>query len=78
MKPGDINPDFDKTLPEGKEWFSPRWLAKHWGKSLQHVHNLVESGEIRGAIDLRGKGSGRSDLNIPRSAVVDFLNRRKE
>jgi hypothetical protein len=70
--------DPERSLPSGKEWFSIRWLARHWNKSAQHVINLVDSGEIKTSVDLRGKGSKRSDTNIPRSAVVDFLNRRKK
>jgi hypothetical protein len=68
--------DFDHELPAGKEWFSIRWLARHWGKSPRHISNLVESGEIAVATDMRGKGAKRSCMNIPRKAVVDFLNRR--
>lgn len=69
--------DPEHTLPAGKEWFSIRWLARHWGRSRQHVVNLVESGEIKTSIDLRGKHAKRCDTNIHRSAVADFLNRRK-
>lgn len=69
--------NFEQTLPEGKEWFSIRWLARHWNKSVQHVINLVDSGEIKTSVDLRGKHAKRSDTNIPRFAVVDFLNRRR-
>lgn len=68
--------DFDHELPAGKEWFSIRWLARHWGKSVQHIINLVDSGEIKTAVDMRGKHAKRSDTNIPRKAVVDFLERR--
>jgi hypothetical protein len=79
MKPPD-QPDFNfsHSRPEGKEWFSIRWLARHWGKSLQHVTNLVDSGEIRTAVDMRGKGARRSDTNIPRVAVLAFLHNRKK
>jgi hypothetical protein len=67
----------EKTLPYGKEWSSPRCLARHWGRSVQHVLNLVESGEIRDNVDMRGAGARRSSTNIPRHAVVDFLLKRK-
>jgi hypothetical protein len=83
MKAGDVNAtdgasfDPESELPAGKAWFSPRWLARHWGRSIQHVLNLIESGEIRDNVDMRGEGSRRSNLNIPRQAVIDFLKRRK-
>jgi hypothetical protein len=66
-----------RSLPEGKEWFSPRWLARHWGRSIQHVLNLIDQGEIKDSVDMRGHGSRRSNLNIPRVAVIDFQKRRK-
>jgi len=69
--------DPEGSLPAGKEWFSIRWLARHWGRSCQHVANLVESGEIKTTVDLRGKHAKRSDTNIHRKEVVGFLNRRK-
>jgi len=69
--------DPEHSLPAGKEWFSIRWLARHWGRSARHIGNLVDSGEIKVTVDLRGKHSRRADLNIPRQAVVDFLGRRK-
>jgi hypothetical protein len=70
--------DFDNQLPAGKEWFSPRWLARHWGKSVQHVLNLIEEGEIKDVVDMRSKHARRTCANIPRQSVVDFLNRRKK
>ena len=70
--------DPERSLPSGKEWFSPRWLARHWGRSIQHVLNLIDKGAIKDSVDMRGIGSRRSNPNIPRAAVVDFLNRRKK
>jgi len=75
--PAQPEPDFKRELPEGKEWFTPRWLAKHWGRSVQHILNLIDTGEIKDHVDLRGKGARRSNINIPRSALLDFLKRRK-
>lgn len=69
--------DYDCTLPMGKEWFSPRWLAKHWGRSVRHVLNLIDQGEIKEDVDLRSKGARRSCTNIPRQAILDFYDRRK-
>jgi hypothetical protein len=79
MKQGSDQPefDFDHTLPAGKEWFSPRWLARHWGRSAQHVLNLIDTGAIKTGADMRGEKAKRSNINIPRWAVIDFLDRRK-
>jgi hypothetical protein len=69
--------DFDRRLPTGKEWFSVRWLARHWGKSVQHVINLIESGEITESVDFRGKAATRADRQVHRAEVVAFLERRR-
>ena len=70
--------DFDHSLPAGKEWFSVRWLARHWGKSVQHIINLIDSGEIKESVDMRGKKAKRSDRIVVRAAVIDFLNKRRK
>jgi hypothetical protein len=70
--------DFEHDLPAGVESFALHWLAKRWKVSLQHVFNLVRSGEIPVAVDLRNSNSSRSCIRAPRAAVVAFLNRRKD
>ena len=37
----------------------------------------IESGELQGAIDLRGKNSSRSCVRIPRESVISFLEARQ-
>jgi hypothetical protein len=51
-------------------------LARHWHCHREHIIRLVESGAIR-AFDLRGAGSSRSTLRIPRAALVEFLEKRQ-
>jgi Helix-turn-helix domain len=38
---------------------------------------LIEEGELAPAFDLRGKGSSRSAIRIPRAAVLEFLENRR-
>lgn len=69
--------DFNAELPPWE--FFPVWqLAKSWNCSREHVANLVESGELPVGLDLRTKGSSKSMIRVPRRAVVEFLNRRKD
>jgi hypothetical protein len=76
--PGDkAGFDFEHQLPEGKEFFTVRQLATLWGVSLNHVSNLIDSGELEVSVDLRGLKSTKALLRVPRKSVVAFLNRRK-
>lgn len=69
--------DFGQELP--RQDFFPTWqLARLWHCTAQHVVNLVESGELLIALDLRGKASSKSMIRVPRKAVVRFLNARKD
>lgn len=70
--------DFEHDLPAGVESFALHWLAKRWKVSVQHVFNLVKSGEIPVAVDLRNLNSSKSCIRAPRASVVTFLNRRKD
>jgi helix-turn-helix protein len=63
-------------LPAGESF--PIWyLAKLFHCDRQHLVHLVKSGEIAGAIDLRGKSSSRSCIRIPRDSLIEFLESRK-
>jgi hypothetical protein len=52
-------------------------LAKILCCHRQHLVNLCESGAIKVAIDIRGKGSSRSTIRVPRAAVLEFLESRQ-
>lgn len=70
--------NFEHDLPAGVESFALHWLAKRWKCSVRHLFKLVESGEFKVAIDLRGLNSSKACIRLPRQSVVDFLNRRKD
>jgi excisionase family DNA binding protein len=57
--------------------FAVNTLAKLLGVRRQHVLDWIDSGQIRCAFDLRGAGSSRSTIRIPRAAVLEFLAKRK-
>ncbi len=76
-KPVQEELDFEHGLPAGMDFFPVWWLASRWGVSKQHVINLVESGEIRVALDLRGGGASKSLIRVPRCSVLEFLKKRK-
>lgn len=63
-------------LPAG-DHFSVCVLARYLHVTRNHVVNLIDSGEIRCAIDIRGSGASRSTLRVPRWAVEEFLKSRK-
>lgn len=52
-------------------------LAKEWHCTTQHIFNLIEEGQLPGAVDLRGKAATKTMIRVPRASVVEFLNRRK-
>jgi Helix-turn-helix domain len=63
-------------LPAGESF--PVWqLARLFHVDRQHLVNLIESGEIKVAIDLRGKTSSRSCIRVPRNSLIEFLQSRK-
>jgi hypothetical protein len=73
----DFDIDFDAELPANRNFF-PVWeLAKSWHCSVQHIINLVESGELKVPVDLKGKSATKTMIRVPRASVVEFLNRRK-
>ena len=80
-KPGsgqaEFDIDFSEELPRW-DFFPVWWLAEKWHVSTQHIFNLIETGELPVPIDLRNKASSRSLLRVPRKALIEFLNRRKD
>jgi hypothetical protein len=77
MKPNSPNgPDFDKTLPEGREYFSVRQLAKMWGIAERTVMRLIDDGSLEIAVNMAPAGSKHSLARIHRSSVVKFLQGR--
>lgn len=68
--------DFELELPHW-DFFPVYWLADRWRVTSRHVFNLIESGELPVAIDLRNKASSRTTIRVPRRSVVHFLKTRK-
>jgi hypothetical protein len=66
----------ESSLPDW-DAFPVHWLAKRWRVSAHHVADLVEEGEITGAIELCGKAASRSLIRITRVGVIEFEMKRK-
>jgi len=64
------------ALPEGDS-FPVHVLARFWHVHRQHVINLIDSGEIKCAIDLRGASGSRSTIRVPRWAAEEFVKSRE-
>ena len=43
-------PDFEQRLPEGREWFGVRWIARHLSVWINHVNDLIDWGVINNAV----------------------------
>jgi hypothetical protein len=65
-----------ECLPSGDN-FPVYVLARYLHVHRQHVLNLIDSGEIKCAIDIRGPGASRSTIRVPRWAVEEFLKSRE-
>ena len=63
-------------LPAG-ESFPVHLLARVLRVHRDHVIHLIDSGELKCAVDLRSPGASRSLIRVPRAAVVEFLESRK-
>lgn len=63
-------------LPEG-ESFPVYLLARTLHVTRNHVINLIDTGELKCAVDLRGPGSSRSTIRVSRAAVIEFLESRR-
>lgn len=68
---------FEDQLPAGKEYFSLRYLARMWGVSEKNVQRLIDDGSLRLAVDLAPMGSKHALPRVHRTALVAFLNDRK-
>jgi excisionase family DNA binding protein len=64
-----------KGLPAG-ESVAVYELARFLKVRREQVLEWIDEGELSPAYDLRGKGSSRSLIRIPRAAVVEFLESR--
>jgi hypothetical protein len=63
-------------LPAGESF--PVWqLAQMFHVDRKHLINLIESGEIKVAFDLRGKASSQSCIRVPRNSLLEFLEKRQ-
>ncbi len=69
--------DFEKELPPW-DFFPLWWLAQRLHVTSKHVNTLIDTGEIDCAVDIRGKGSSRATIRVPRNAVIKFLIARKD
>ncbi|HEX3817701.1 MAG TPA: hypothetical protein VHW03_05380 [Chthoniobacterales bacterium] len=69
--------NFEHDLPDW-DFFSIGWLATRLRVSATHVEGLVETGEIKCALDIRGNASCRRTLRVPRKAVIAFFNKRRD
>jgi len=72
----DKIPTAHLALPAGDS-FPVHVLARYWHVTRPHIINLIESGEIKCAIDIRSPGASRSTIRIPRWAVEEFLKTRE-
>jgi len=72
----DIEKKAEACLPSPANFFTASALARILGISKRHVLNLIEGGDIEAGIDIRGKGSRKAYLVVPRCSVVKFLSRR--
>ena len=69
--------DFNDALPRW-ESFSVHWIANHWRCSVQHVINLIESGELPVDADLRKKAPTKTMIRVSRKSLAEFMNSRKD
>jgi hypothetical protein len=63
-------------LPPG-ESFPVYLLARVLHIDRKHVVHLIDTGELKCAVDLRGPGASRSTIRISRAAVIEFLESRR-
>ena len=63
-------------MPEGEN-IPVHVLARFLHVTRNHVINLIDSGEIKCAVDIRGASASRSTIRVPRWAVEDFLRSRE-
>jgi hypothetical protein len=69
--------DFDRELPAGVNFFTPRLLTFTWHCSKAHVQELIDTGALRTVIDLKSASATARLLRIPRASVCQFLDSRK-
>jgi len=80
MKPTGHQYEFDleNRLPSDKQYFSVRWLARHFDKSARHFINLIEDGSIEESFDMRSAKAKRADRIVHREALLAYLKKARE
>jgi hypothetical protein len=63
-------------LPAGDS-FPVHLLARILHVDRKHVIHLIDCGELKCAVDLRGPGASRSTIRVSRAAVIEFLESRR-
>jgi hypothetical protein len=63
-------------LPEGDS-FPVHVLARILHVDRDHIVHLIDTGEIKCAVDLRSPGASRSTIRVSRVAIVEFLESRR-
>jgi hypothetical protein len=63
-------------FPVARAEFRIDEIAKIFSCSIQHVHNLVKSNEIKVPAENIAKAQSAACILVPRESLVDFLNRR--
>lgn len=57
--------------------FPVHLLAKLLNVHRTHIVHLIETGELRCAVDLRSSQSSRSCIRVSRVAILEFLEARE-
>jgi hypothetical protein len=61
------------------KYFSLRSLAQLWSCSEDTIQRLIDTGDLSVAVNIAPTTSTRKAMmRVPRRAVVDFLNSRKD
>lgn len=60
-------------LPEGRACFAVFELVRLLSIRRERIMDLIEEGDLRGAIDMRGKGASRACIRVPRQCVLEAL-----
>jgi phosphoenolpyruvate carboxylase len=69
--------DFEHSLPDGRDNFTVRYLARLWDCSEDSVQRLIEEGSLKLAITAGPAKCTRSMQRVTRQSVVVLLNSRK-
>lgn len=64
------------TFPTTKLLLSPSEVARLIGVSAQHVHNLINEGQLVPCANLKTMGGRKNMLRLTRAEVIRFLEER--